>query len=182
MPSGSELMLVARIGKPHGLAGESTVEVHTDAPESRFRVGEQFVTSTTGGPTFVLRSVRLHQGRYLLGFEGVGDRADAEALRDIRLYVSSDSLTSDSTSEVGADPDEFYEEELLGMAVHLASGEVVGEVSGLHTRPAQDLLEVRLSAGHTALIPFVSALVPDVDRSKKVVVIDPPAGLLEVGS
>ena len=34
---------VARIGKPHGIRGEVTVQVLTDAPEDRFVPGTEFV-------------------------------------------------------------------------------------------------------------------------------------------
>ena len=42
----------------------------------------------------------------------------------------------------------------------------------LHTRPVQDLLEVRLTDGRTGLVPFVEALVPTVDVAAGRVVVD----------
>ena len=38
MPAETRL-LVARIGKPHGLRGEVTVQTHTDDPEARYAPG-----------------------------------------------------------------------------------------------------------------------------------------------
>lgn len=166
------MFVVARIGKPHGLRGEVTVQVHTDAPEERFTVGTEFATEPERG-TLVLRSVRLHQQVYLLGFEGVPDRTAAEALRNTRLLLEQED-------EVVQD-DAWREEDLLGLTVVLTDGTVIGEVSALHPREVQDLLEVRRTDGRELLVPFVEELVPEVDEEAGRVVIDPPAGLLELG-
>lgn len=187
-------VLVARIGKPHGLRGEVSVQVHTDTPGERFSVGSVLVAEPPERGPLVVVSVRVHQGRYLLGFAGVEGREGAEMLRNTRLYIplGASSVSVDGADTIaapdvvgvpgeGADTDAFYEDELVGLGVQLVSGEVVGKVIALHTRPAQDLLEISMSGGGNALVPFVEKLVPTVDISTGVVVIDPPAGLLEAG-
>ena len=151
--------VVARIGKAHGLKGEVTVQVHTDNPDERFTVGTEFATEPDRG-VLVLRSVRLHQQTYLLAFEGVTDRTDVE----------------DEIDDGG-----WYERDLLGLTVVLTDGTVLGEVSALHTREVQDLLEVRRPDGREVLIPFVEEIVPEVDEEAGRVVVDPPPGLLELG-
>ncbi len=170
------MYVAARIGKAHGLRGEVTVQVHTDDPQGRFLVGAEFATespSGAAGEPLVLRSVRVHQGTYLLGFEGIPDRTAAEALRNTRL------LLTDGAEDEDAD-DGWYEEDLLGFTVLDTDGTEVGTVSALHLRPVQDLLEVRLPGGGTALVPFVDELVPEVDEDARRVVIDPPEGLLDL--
>jgi 16S rRNA processing protein RimM len=166
-------VVVARIGKAHGLRGEVTVEVRTDAPGERFVPGATFVTDPeTAGP-LRLRSARDHNGILLLGFEGAPDRSAAERLRNVLLLADSD--------EEGDDENAWYEKDLVGLSVVTVGGEPVGEVAGLENRPAQDLLVLRLTDGREALIPFVAALVPEVDVEGGRVVIDPPAGLLDLG-
>ncbi|ANS80670.1 16S rRNA processing protein RimM [Serinicoccus hydrothermalis] len=169
----SESFVAARVGKPHGLRGEVTVQVHTDDPAGRFVVGESFGTDPAAPGPLVLRSVRVHQGIYLLAFEGHADRTAAEALRGIRLLVDEDA----DEGEVG---EAWREEDLVGFAVVLPDGSPVGEVSALHVRPAQDLLEVRTPGGQV-LVPFVAELVPEVDEQAGRVVVDPPPGLLQLG-
>ena len=56
----------------------------------------------------------------------------------------------------------------------------VGEVTALESRPAQDLLVLRLTDGREALVPFVAAIVPEVDIAGGRVVLDPPPGLLNL--
>jgi 16S rRNA processing protein RimM len=163
---------VARIGKPHGLRGEVTVQVHTDNPQDRFVPGAAFATDPPQRGPLTLQTVRVHQGVYLLGFDGVPDRTAAESLRGTGLVVTE--------AEAADEEEGWYEEDLLGFTVALADGTVVGEVSALHTRPVQDLLEVRLSDGRQALVPFVEELVPEVDEESRRVVVEPPPGLLDL--
>jgi len=164
-------VVVARIGKSHGLRGEVTVQVRTDAPGERFVPGAPFETDPAAAGPLHLRSARDHNGILLLGFEGVADRTAAEGLRNVLLLA-----------DAGEDEDEdaWYEKDLVGLRVLTVDGEQVGEVSGLENRPAQDLLVLRLSDGREARVPFVAALVPEVDVAGGRVVIDPPAGLLDL--
>lgn len=167
-----DTFVAARIGRPHGLRGEVTVQVHTDDPDGRFVVGAAFATEPADRGPLTLRSVRVHQGTYLLGFEGHPDRTAAEALRGTRLLVAVD---------VDADDDDAWrEEDLLGFEVVRPDGSPLGTVSALHLRPVQDLLEVSTARG-AVLVPFVEELVPEVDEDARRIVVDPPPGLLELG-
>ena len=164
-------IVAARVGRPHGLRGEVTVQVHTDEPGRRFVPGAEFATDPVEAGPLRVRSVRVHQGIYLLGFEGHPDRTAAEALRGTRLLVPD---------EDAGDDEAWREEELLGLAVVLPDGTPLGTVTALHLRPAQDLLEVDTGSG-SVLVPFVEELVPEVDEENGRVVVDPPPGLLELG-
>jgi 16S rRNA processing protein RimM len=166
-------VVVARIGKAHGLRGEVTVQVRTDAPDQRFVPGARFAADPTAAGPLLLRSARDHNGVLLLAFDGVDDRSAAEALRGVTLLASADAETQEE--------DAWFESDLAGLAVLLPSGERVGEVASVEARPSQDLLVVRLSDGVEARVPFVRALVPVVDVDGGHVVIDPPEGLLELG-
>ncbi len=183
MTAGPGLVLVARVGKPHGLRGEVTVQLHTDDPDWRLAVNATLACEPLDRGPLTVASVRVHQGRYLIGFESVSDREGAEALRNTRLFVSALDASGTRKEDDEAphqDADEYYEDELVGMNVVLTTGEAVGVVSALHTHAAQDLLEITQSNGSAALVPFVAALVPSVDSARREVVIDPPAGLLDM--
>ena len=164
-------VVVARIGKAHGLRGEVTVQVLTGAADERFVPGATFVAEPGEAGPMVLRSARDHNGVLLLGFEGTDDRSGAEALRGIRLLA--DALEDD-------DEDTWYERDLVGLKAVTVAGEEVGEVVALQPGAAQDLLVLRLTDGREALVPFVTAIVPEVDIEGGRVLIDPPAGLLDL--
>lgn len=165
-------VVVARIGKAHGLRGEVTVQVLTGAADERFVPGASFVTDPVEAGPMVLRSARDHNGVLLLGFEGTDDRSGAEALRGIKLLA--DALEDDG------DEDTWYERDLVGLRAVTVAGEDVGEVISLQPGAAQDLLVLRLTDGREALVPFVTAIVPEVDIEGGRVVLDPPPGLLDL--
>ncbi|WP_426561434.1 ribosome maturation factor RimM [Angustibacter sp. McL0619] len=162
--------VVGRIGRAHGLRGEVTVDVRTDVPEQRFRPGARFATDPAELGPLELAEVREHSGTLLLYFAGVDDRIGAEALRGCLLLVSTDAAEED---------DAWYEDELVGLRVRSPQGEDLGEVARLDTGGAQDLLVVRRPAGPHVLVPFVRALVPEVDVPGGFVVVDPPGGLFD---
>ena len=176
----SQSTVIARIGKPHGLLGEVTVQLHTDEPERRLAVGtviDTEATSGTGVPrALTVRSTRVHNGVWLVGFEEIPDRTGAESLRGTRLVVDAADVLP-----VAEEDDVFTEEQLRGLAVVDPAGAVLGEVGGLELGAAQDRLVILLPDGREAQVPFVAALVPEVDLEAGRVVVDAPPGLLDLG-
>lgn len=167
-------LVVGRIGKAHGVKGEVAVEVRTDDPDRRFAVGTSVHTEPAErGPLTVVRT-RPHSGRLLVLFEGVTDRTAAEALRGTLLTVDS------ADSEPLDDPDEFYDHELMGLAVVTVDGTPVGEVQDVLHPPGPDLLVVGRDDGSEVLVPFVRDIVPSVDVTGGRLVVDPPVGLLDL--
>ncbi|GAB3527156.1 ribosome maturation factor RimM [Arthrobacter monumenti] len=169
---------IARIGKPHGIRGEVTVQVMTDDPQNRFVTGAAFdVEPPKLGPLTVASS-RWNKDILLLGFEGVPDRNAAELLRGAKLFIETEEVDDD-------EDDAWYEHELVGLKVRVVSGadepyDEVGTVSGLNTMPAQDLLVVETTAGDEVLVPFVAEIVPEVNVEGGYILLDPPAGLFEL--
>jgi 16S rRNA processing protein RimM len=168
-------LAVGRIVRPHGVRGELVVEVRTDDPGERLAAGAVLATEpATVGPLTVART-RWHSGRLLVTFERVADRGAAEELRGTLLLVDAADL------EDPRDPDEFRDHQLIGLTVIAPGGEDVGTVADvLHY--GQDLLVVAGSgkrSGTEIMVPFVSAIVTDVDLAAGVLRIDPPAGLLD---
>jgi 16S rRNA processing protein RimM len=167
-------LTVGRIGKPQGIRGEVTVEVRTDAPEIRFAVGSVLVTDPTERGPLTVESTRDQNGRLIVAFAGVPDRTAAEALRDTMLLVdASDVPPSD-------DPDEFHDTQLMGMTADLVDGTRLGEVTDVLHLPHGDVLVVRRAEGPEVLVPFVKAIVPEVDVTGGRLVVDPPEGLLDL--
>jgi 16S rRNA processing protein RimM len=165
-------VVVARIGKAHGLRGEVTVQVLTGAPDERFVPGATFATEPSSAGPLLVRNARDHNGVLLLGFEGTDDRSGAEALRGVRLLANP--------LEDHGDEDIWYERELVGLKAMTVGGDEVGEVVAMQPGAAQDLLVLRLTDGRRALVPFVTAIVPEVDIEGGRVVLDPPPGLLDL--
>jgi len=172
-------VIFGRIGRPHGIRGEVVIGVKTDEPDLRFAVGTVLdIGRSPDGPAdggqLKVASARWHSGQLLVAFAGITDRTAAADLTGSWLSVDSGQLP-----EV-AGPDEFRDHELIGLSVRTTTGEEVGVVTDV-LHHGQDLLVVQRPAEEECLVPFVKAIVPEVDTAAGVLVIDPPLGLLDPG-
>ena len=186
---------VGQIVRAHGIRGEVIVAVRTDEPGVRFAPGSVLSTEPPDRGPLTVAAVRWHSGRLLVVFEGIGDRTAAEGLRGTLLVLDSAQIPP------APDPDEFYDHELIGLGVVTAAGDRVGVVADV-LHHGQDLLVVRRDsaagtpgrpgvpgpgspvgqaapAANEALVPFVGAIVTDIDVAAGRLVIDPPPGLLD---
>jgi len=165
-------VVVARIGRPHGIRGEVSVEVRTDDPEGRLAAGATLRTEPAAAGPLTITEGWVHSGRLILKFEGYDGRGAVEGLRNVLLLADVDP------AERPDDPDEYYDHQLVGLAVRTVGGEPVGELAEVLHLPGQDVLAVRRPDGTEALVPFVAAMVPSVDLEAGMVLVDPPPGLL----
>ncbi|MGE5829064.1 MAG: ribosome maturation factor RimM [Micromonosporaceae bacterium] len=169
------MLVVGVIVRAHGIRGEVLVDVRTDQPAERFAPGAVLNTDPGGGAgTLTVAAARPHQGRLIVAFEGLADRGEAEELRGVNLCVDAGDLPPPS------DPDEFNDHQLIGLRAVTPQGEALGDVVRVEHAPASDLLVLRRLDGGTALVPFVKAIVPEVDLAGGRVVLTPPGGLLDL--
>lgn len=166
-------LVVARIGRAHGIKGEVTVEVRTDEPELRLGPGAVLGTEPASAGPLTIATGRVHSGRLLLRFEGVSDRGGAEALRNILLIAEVDP------EELPEDPEEFYDHQLMDLDVVLADGTEIGRITEITHLPSQDLFIVERPDGSEVMIPFVEEIVTEIDLEEQRAVIDPPPGLID---
>jgi 16S rRNA processing protein RimM len=166
-------VVVGRIGRPHGIRGEVTVEARTDDPARRLGAGVVVRTDPPAAGPLTIASAREHSGRLLLTVPGVTDRTAAERLRGVLLVAEVDP------AERPEDPEEFYDHQLVGLLAETVDGLVVGAVAEVLHLPGQDVLSIRTPADEEVLVPFVAAIVPTVDLDAGRVLLDPPPGLLE---
>jgi 16S rRNA processing protein RimM len=166
---------VGRIGRPHGVRGDVVVGVRTDEPELRFARGSRLDTDPVGVGPLTVVGHRWHSGDLLVRFEEISDRTAAAELGGTWLLVDSAVL--------GAldDPDEFRDGDLVGLSVRTVGGTAVGTVADV-LHHGQDILVIDPVGARAdqILIPFVKAIVPEVDIAGGVLVIDPPEGLLNL--
>ncbi|MFD3541303.1 ribosome maturation factor RimM [Streptomyces sp. NPDC058662] len=166
-------LVVARIGRAHGIKGEVTVEVRTDEPELRLGPGAVLRTEPESAGPLTIETGRVHSGRLLLRFEGVKDRTGAEALRNILLIAEVDP------AELPEEPDEYYDHQLMDLDVVLADGTAIGRITEISHLPSQDLFIVERPDGTEVMIPFVEEIVAEIDLEEQRCVITPPPGLID---
>ena len=175
-PAGKTQLRVGRLVKAHGLKGAIKIELYTDDPDGRFVPGATFTlqvpeSSPWHGKPLTVREFKWMNSHPVAFFEGVEDRSAAEELIRAILWVDEDAQSSP------AEDDAWFDHQLVGLDV-VREGETVGRVVRVEHLPAQDLLIVKVREDEV-LVPFVKAIVPEVDVAGGRVIVTPPAGLFE---
>lgn len=166
------LLVVATVGRTHGLEGEVLADVVTDFPE-RLRSGLRVVwRSGAAERPLTIHSVESQGKRVRITFDGVETLDAARALTGGDLCVPQD--------EAFPAPDDFYyEHEVAGFRCVDGGGRELGTVTGLEKTAAGPMLTVA-AAGRETLVPWTRPIVVGVDRSARRIVLDPPEGLFDL--
>ena len=165
-------LVVGRLGRPHGVHGEISVEVRTDEPEIRFAKGSKLSLKETNNQLTVLSS-RWHQEKILVKFEEITDRDLANDIKGKTLTVEIDP------NSIETKKDQYYEFQLTGLNVIDINEKTLGQIKEVITGLAQDLLVVETEEKKEVLVPFVKQIVVNVDLNKKLITMDPPRGLFD---
>lgn len=150
-----------------------TIEVRTDDPDARFAPDAVLLTDPESRGPLTVTQMRRAARLTLLRFAGVDDRNAAEALRGTLLLVDAEDRP-DTTGD-----DEYYDDDLVGLRAVAVEGRDLGVVTDVLHAPASSVLTVTDSDGHEVLVPFVAAIVPDVDTAAGTLTIDPPDGMFD---
>lgn len=151
------LLEIGRIGRPHGVRGDVHLSLVTDraervAPGARLWARGRWLTVETSRP----------QGsRWVVHFDGVGDRVAAELLTSALAYA-----------EPIDDPEAIWVHQLVGSMVVELDGTRRGRCVAVVANPADDLLE--LDSG--ALVPARFVVSCDGETT----VVDVPTGLFDL--
>ena len=173
-----EWVLVGRVRKVHGLQGELVVEPITDRPDAIFASGRRVFVGTPSGAVardrreLEVRSSRPFKGGLIVHFEGIDGRDEAEKWRGRFFLVPGAELAP-------LEPDEVYIHDLYGMRVELVDGAELGVVATVYELPQGLGLDVKRTGGGTVIVPWRPEVVRSVDVERRVLVVDPPPGLLD---
>lgn len=172
-PNWDDMALVGRIARPHGLRGQVVINPETDFVEERFAQGATLWTrSTAGDEQLTVASMRVQNGRPVVGFEGFTRIEDVERLAGLELKIPEAMLQP-------LQPGTYYEHQLVGCTVETVAGVVIGEVASVHGGAGATRLVMNGARGEI-LIPLAANICVDIDVTKKRIRIDPPEGLIEL--
>lgn len=141
----------------HGVRGEVKVKTFTETEEGVARYGP--VESEDAKRRFTLTFIRAPKpGFALVRADGIKTREEAAALAGVRFYVGRDRLGA-------AGADEFYIEDLIGLAVRDEAGAELGQVAAVYNFGAGDVIELKDAPGRSGavMVPFTRGAVPAVD-------------------
>ena len=174
--SSSTKLRVGRFLKAHGLKGAIKLELYTDSPNERFVPGAVLELqvpeeSPWFGKTVTVSELKWFNSSPVLFLKDVADRTQAESLIKAILLVDQD------LDELPKEPEAWFQHQLVGLAV-MRNGVKVGEVARLEQFPAHDMLIVK-TANSEVMVPFVKAIVPEVDLVGQRIIVTPPNGLFE---
>jgi 16S rRNA processing protein RimM len=167
------MAVVGRIARPHGIRGQVVVNLETDFPHERFQPGAGFfVKRSVDTERLVIATVRFHNERPIIGFEGVADMNAAIALAGTELRIPVEQLTT-------LPPEMFYRHDLVGCAVDAADGSNIGTVTEVEGTLGGSRLVVATSRGEV-LVPLAAEICRSIDVAGRRIVIEPPEGLLDL--
>jgi 16S rRNA processing protein RimM len=154
-------ILLGRILGPHGLKGEVKIKSFTADP---LAVASYGAVLAPDGRRFKLTRARLQGDIVIAAIKGVADRNVAETLKGVELSVTRDDLPE-------TDDGEYYQADLIGLAVFDEAGDKVGEVVAFQHFGAGDLIEIARDGGGTSFVPFADSMVPQVDLEEGRIVL-----------
>ncbi len=162
----TDRICVGAIAGAFGVTGEVRLKSFCSEPTDIAAYGP--LSSEDGRHDYHITLTRPVAGGLGARIRGVSTKEQADALRGISLFVPRDRLPS-------LPDDEFYHTDLIGLAAHDTGGELIGTVTAVFNHGAGDILEIS-SARHKSalLLPFTTAIVPNVDLAAGRIVVDLP--------
>lgn len=176
MTAAEDWLSVGKLVAAQGLQGEIRINPSSDFPERFTKPGQRWLR----GGNQDIQPIELLTGRqipgrslYVVKFAGIKTRQEAEALVGQNMLVQSSDRPALGKGE-------FHLLDLVGLEARLDEQSAgIGVVSDLISG-GNDLLEIKLNSGKTVLVPFVEAIVPEVQLNQGWLKLTPPPGLLDL--
>ena len=167
----TEWATIGKVVAPFGVQGELKVMLLSDIPGRFNELDRVYV-----GPTHVqhhIERVRPYKGEMVvLKLQGIDDANVAEKIRNFDLTIPETELAQ-------LPPDSYYQHDILGLQVVTVGGHAVGTIVDIIVTGSNDVYVIKSPAGEQNLIPAIKDVVKQVDLRRKVMYIDPIAGLLD---
>ncbi len=169
-PIGEPLYLsVGFLRRPHGLAGEIIMDLHTDFPE-RMKSGRKLFVGEEYQP-MTLISVRPHQAGLLVKFKDVETPEDAGKYRNQWVFIKA--------KDAPPLPDgQIYQYELIGFKVVDENENPLGTLVEILETGANDVYVVKNDAGKEILLPAIPSVILDLDTDRQLIRVHVLDGLL----
>jgi 16S rRNA processing protein RimM len=166
-------LAVGQVTGAHGVHGEIKVNILTQEPDRFGRLSHVWLGPDDNDPVpWTLEGYRLHHGRALLKLEGCDNRNMAESLRAHLVLVP---LAEAIPLEEG----EYYEHQIVGLAVWTASGELLGQIEEILYTGANEVYIVRGDRPDRKeiLVPAIEEVVLEIDLAAGRMTIEPLEGM-----
>lgn len=166
----SKTVVLARVGKAHGIKGWVKLNSFTSPPENIFEYREFIVRKGQGNAAVEMDECREQAGKLLAHFRGYDDPESVRELTGLDLMVESQSLPA-------LEEGNYYWHELQGLTVRNLQDEVFGTVRQLLETGANDVLVVSPTTAsideRERLIPYIAGqVIKGVDLETATLTVD----------
>ena len=169
MRSHDRMILLGKLGKPHGVKGYLYFHYYGDDVNN---LDSYDSFQTEDGLNLKLEKKFEKSDRLIIKFESFNDRNSIENLRNKDIYI----LEADMPE---LDPGEYYLYQLEGLAVHNLQGLNLGKVDGILGTKSNEVLVVESTTASIddkqRLIPYLKPqVVKNIELEESVIIVDWP--------
>ncbi len=164
---------LGKILKTHGNKGQVMVHLDVDDPETYQKLESVYLDLHGERIPFFIAALELkHNRKAVVQFQDFNTLEDAESLQGLEMYLPITELPPLKGNR-------FYYHEIIGFQVVDQNHGNIGVIGDILELPHQSLFQVQ-HGEKEILIPIVDDIIQKVDRKKKVLMIEAPAGLIEI--
>lgn len=174
-PAAQDLIAVGKFGKTRGLRGEIYVTPYNSDPERILSLSSAFRLSGKDKASIEIEKSGVISNRPVFKLKGYDTPEAVGALTNTELFVPKDQLED-------LPEDSYFTFDLIGLTVETVDGISLGTIREVDFYPANDVYVIKKDSGETILFPAVKKFVTKIDLENKLMVVDPPDGLLEINS
>lgn len=164
---------IGKILNFHGIQGEAKIGFSKNQDDFLKKLDTVYIQKNYEYLPFKIKSVRFNKNFALIKFEGINSINDLIPYKNCLIFVDQKIIREN------LEEDEFLIDELTGLDVVDLDDKKVGVVVGVSNNGVNDLISVKSTTKKISMIPFVKALVPNVDIKNKKITINNIQGLLE---
>lgn len=163
---------VGKILNFHGVKGEAKVGYSKSQRDFLSSLVDVYILKENNYIPHKIKSIKFNNKFAIIKFDKINSVNEIIELKNCLIFVSEEVIREK------LDEDEFLIDELVGMKV-ISNGKEVGSVVGVSNNGTNDLLSVKSKTGNICLVPFIKAIVYDVDIKSKTVKVEDIKGLIE---
>lgn len=164
---------VGKILNFHGIQGEAKVGFSKNQQDFLKTLKIVYVKKDNSYSPLKISSIRFNKTFALIKFEGIN------SINDLIIYKNSLLFVKENEVREVLEEDEFLIDELTGLEVFDLKNKKIGAVVGVSNNGADDLISIKSLNKKVSMVPFVKALVPEVDIKNKRIIVNNIEGLIE---
>lgn len=172
MSASTDMFVLGKTLKPHGLKGDVAVKLDVDIPQNYVGLDMVWVKRQGTLVPYALNSVSVRPKVTVVHFEGVDDVDAAMSMSGHELLLPAAALPELKGLQ-------FYYHEVIGFELKDVTHGTLGEIVDVIDLPGNPLFK-SVRDGKEGLFPMTDSVLRQVKRNEKVVLLDLPEGMYDL--